>query len=343
VVTLTITEGGYTRSPGGGLDTGLPEVQADITALKTDPQAPVTTAPARILAGLAARRRSGGGPVAIVSCDNLPGNGEVTARVVRDLAAAIGDPSWQDAATNASYVTTVVDRITPWPTPNDATAVASATGRADTAPVITEPFTEWVLSGDFPAGRPRWEDAGARFVTDPAPYGERKLWLLNGGHSLLAYAGPLRGHLTVAEAVADPVCRAWLEDWWAEASQHLIFPEHDLARYRAGLLDRFANPRIRHTLAKIAEDGSQKLPVRILPTLRAAREHGALPTGAVRVIAAWLLHLRGSGVPVSDAAAPPVTGSLRQAAHAAVACLDPDLAPDTELIDAVTAQARELA
>ncbi|MEV4177964.1 mannitol dehydrogenase family protein [Nonomuraea sp. NPDC049709] len=326
VVTLTVTEAAYSTGD---------DVRADLLALRADPEAPVGTVAGRLTAGLAARRRAGGGPVAIVPCDNLPGNGEVTARLVEELADAAG------LRTSASYVTTMVDRITPYPAGEDPGVVAAATGRADAAPVVAEPFAEWVLCGDFPAGRPRWEDAGARFVPDATPYEERKLWLLNGGHSLLAYAGPPRGHATVAEAVADPACRAWLEQWWAEAARHLDLPGPELAAYRAALLDRFANPRIRHTLAKIAEDGSRKLPVRVLPVLRAERRRGALPAGAVRMIAAWLRHLRGGGAPVRDAAAPSVAGPLREAARTVLACLDPALAHDAELIDAVTARAAE--
>ncbi|NUU25601.1 MAG: mannitol dehydrogenase family protein, partial [Streptomycetaceae bacterium] len=114
VVTLTVTEAGYTCTADGRLDTELPSVQADIAALRADPEAPVHTAAARLLAGLAARTRSGGGPVAIVPCDNLPGNGRVTARVVRELAEAIGMAPLRAAADHASYVTSVVDRITPY-------------------------------------------------------------------------------------------------------------------------------------------------------------------------------------------------------------------------------------
>jgi fructuronate reductase len=342
VVTLTVTEPGYTRTPAGGLDTALPLVRADIAALRAARDAPVRTAAARLLAGLAARARAGAGPVAIVPCDNLPGNGEAAARVVRELADAVGGPDLREAAANASYVTTMVDRITPYPTDEDIAEVAAATGFADAAPVVTEPYTEWVISGEFPAGRPRWEDAGARFVADATAYEQRKLWLLNGGHSLLAYAGSARGHTTVAEAFADPVCRTWLEQWWDEASRHLALPPADTADYRAALALRFANPRIRHTLAKIAEDGSYKLPVRVLPVLRAERKNGALPPGAVRVIAAWLCHLRGAGAPVRDPAAPDASGLLRDAAPAVLAALDAELAGDTELVEAVKARAREL-
>ena len=175
--------------------------------------------------------------------------------------------------------TTMVDRITPRITPDDLRTVERATGAEDHAPVVTEPFSEWVIAGEFPGGRPRWDAAGATLTADAAPFERRKLWLLNGGHSLLAYAGSLRGHATVAEAMADATCRAWLEGWWDEAAAHL---DLDAGDYRAALLERFENPRIQHRLAQIAADGSQKLPVRVLPVLRAERAAGRLPEAATR-------------------------------------------------------------
>ena len=168
--------------------------------------------------------------------------------------------------------------------------------------MVTEPFTEWVLSGDFPAGRPAWEDAGARFVDDITPFEERKLWLLNGGHSLLAYWGSARGTLTVARGGrrSGPAW-GWLEQWWDLAGPLPTLPATEVADYRQALLDRFRNPRIRHLLAQIAADGSAKLPVRILPVLRRERADGRMPAAAVRVLAAWMNHLRGAGAPVKDA------------------------------------------
>ncbi|MFD0899292.1 mannitol dehydrogenase family protein [Actinomadura sediminis] len=333
VVTLTVTEAGYTRTPGGGLDTGLPDVRADIAALRASPHAPVRTAAARLLAGLAARRRAGGGPVAIVPCDNLPGNGRTIARIVRELAEAIG-PAWAPAAAHASYVDTVADRITPWPADETAAAVAAATGRTDAAPVVAEPFAEWALCGDFPAGRPHWEAAGARFVPDITPYERRKLRLLNGGHSLLAYAGSLRGHTTVAEAMTDPLCRTWLTEWWDEASAGLD-PDPGLAAYRTALVERFSNPRIAHALAKIAENGADKLLDRVVPSVHSARRSGAPPVAAARIVAAWLLYLRAD-------TARPASGSLRDAACDILHRLDPALARDPALVDAVALQAGEL-
>ena len=162
------------------------------------------------------------------------------------------------------------------PTSDDrATGAAALTGFVDAAPVVTEPFTDWVLSGDFPAGRPAWELAGARFVDDLEPYEQRKLRLLNGADSLLAYAGPLRGHHTVAEAIGDAQCRPRLgrgvlgRDGKNSSSRHRAL---GLAAYRAALLDRFDNARIEHRLQQIALEGvNQAGGVRIVSTVLAER------------------------------------------------------------------------
>jgi fructuronate reductase len=346
VVTLTVTEAGYRRGPDGGLDLDRDDVQADLAALRDDRTAPVSTVPARLVAGLAARRAAGAGPLAVVPCDNLPDNGAVAARVVGDLAARLdaGLARWIEE--HVSFVTTMVDRITPEPTADDADTVLAQTGVEDRAPVVTEPFAEWVLSGTFPGGRPRWEDAGATVTDDLGPYEQRKLWLLNGAHSLLAYAGSARGHGTVAEAIADPACRREVEQWWSEASEHLPQPPDELTAYRQALLDRFDNPRMRHRLDQIAADGSQKLPVRVVPVLLRTRAAGRPFPGAARVLAAWVLHLRGSGATVKDAHADAVTtaaqGELDVAVRAVLSGLGgPDLAAD-DVVAAVTAAATEL-
>ncbi|WP_030435274.1 mannitol dehydrogenase family protein, partial [Actinoplanes subtropicus] len=330
VVTLTVTEAGYLRGAGGGLDES--RAAADVTAwLRGEP---VRSVPGRLMAGLAERRIHGGGPIAIVPCDNLPENGAAAARVLLDFTT-LAEPAlvpW--IRDNVSFVTTMVDRITPRTTEEDVRAAVALTGFADAVPVVTEPFTEWVLSGVFPGGRPSWEAGGARFVSDVTAHEQRKLLLLNGGHSLLAYAGSARGQVTVADAVADPECRAWLGQWWDEASRHVPLPPGELAAYREALLTRFGNRRIRHTLAQIAADGSQKLPVRVLPVLRAEVADGRLPAGAIRIVAAWIDHLRGFGAPVADAGAEPFqarAGSVRDV----LTLLAPDLAGDEALVTAI--------
>ncbi len=266
VVTLTITEAGY-RARG-------PE-----------------SAGARLLDGLRARRDAGSPAIAVVSCDNLPNNGLVTREAV--LAFAADDPElehWIDS--NVSFVSTMVDRITPATTEADRAIALELTGFADAAPVVTEPFSEWVLSGAFPGGRPRWEAAGARFTDDIEPFERRKLWLLNAGHSLLAYLGMLRGHTTIAGAMTDAECVRALEALWAEARIVLPFSDDEVDAVLASLRERFTNARIEHRLAQIAADGSQKLAPRILDAVAARAAAGLGPGDAeAGVIAAWILHL----------------------------------------------------
>jgi fructuronate reductase len=327
VLTTTVTEAGYRRGP------------SDVEALRSGGS--VSSAPARIVAGLLARRAADAGPLTLVPCDNLPDNGAVLARVVGELADAVDRtlPEWIDA--HVSTATTMVDRITPEPTAADRATVLAATGVDDASPVVTEPFTEWVIAGSFQGGRPAWERAGATLTDDVTPYEQRKLWLLNGGHSLLAYLGSLRGHATVAEAMDDDFCRAQLQEWWSVCAPHLSL---DVEAYSAALLERFANPRIRHALAQIATDGSQKLPVRLLPVLGRERAASRLPDAAVTVLAAWLVHLQGTGVPVRDVRADDLTALARRAdaVPAVLAALDQKHADDADLVAAVRSRCADL-
>ncbi len=363
IVTLTVTEAGYLRDESGSLDLAHPAVVADRAALQADPGAAVvTTTPGKLVAGLLARRAAGAGPITVLPCDNVPDNGAMVSRVVHDLAAAVDSSlaGWIDQ--QVSFATTMVDRITPRATPTDVAALAEQTGVHDPQLVVTEPFVEWVISGDFPAGRPGWDQVGARFVTDIVPFETRKLWLLNGSHSLMAYAASIpapaaerdatgpRGHQTVFDAIGDPVVLDWVQQWWDVAQRHLPLPEADVAAYRAALLQRYRNPNIRHLLAQIAADGSQKIPIRIVPALRAERADGRLPAGAIRAVAAWIVHLRGHGAPVVDARAAEVLALVTGDATAAVAAVLGWLglggissgATDSELAAAVLVSCREL-
>ena len=317
-LTMTVTEAGYRRDGIAG----------------------------RIVAGLMARRVADAGPIALIPCDNLPANGSVLAEAVGAVAERL-DPTlvgWIEGS--VTFISTVVDRITPATTDSDRARIVAATGFRDESPVVTEPFVEWVLASSTGVTVPRWETAGARWVEDTTPYEARKLMLLNGGHSLLAYAGPLRGHRTVAEAIADHLCRAWVEQWWDEARAYVPLSDPAVHDYRASLLDRWANPAIEHRLAQIAMDGSQKLPARILPTVRAERAAGRLPLGASRVLAAWVLSLRAPGGPAPDPRADELvglsSGELGGAVPRVIGALDEALSDDHELVAAVVTLAEEL-
>lgn len=354
VVTSTVTEAGYCRAADGSLDRENPQVAADIEELQGLCQAglpdlatlrehPVKTAPVKILAGLLARRAAGAGALTILPCDNIPDNGKQFSRVVRDAALAVVPDfmEWMDE--NIAWATCMVDRITPATTDAEREEVAQAQGYVDAAPVPTEPFAEWVIAGDFPAGRPDWPSAGAQIVDDVEPYEQRKLWMLNGSHSLLAYAGPILGYETVGEAIRDERLRQWVQKWWAEAGAGLSVPWED---YAAALVERFENPNIRHLLAQIAHDGSQKMPVRIAPTLVRMRQGGEMPEGAVVAVAAWMQHLRGHGAPVVDARKDEVKAligtDLTTDAKRVLGYLSPGLAEDTELVSAVVEVAQQL-
>lgn len=303
IVTSTVTEAGYRRDSAGGLDLDDGEVAADLEILRRGAAEPLQTAPGKLLAGLMARQAADAGGLTFVPCDNVPDNADMLARVLRDGAAAVDDAllGWLDR--HVTFVSTMVDRITPRATDADRERVADQTGIDDPALVVTEPFTEWVLSGEFVAGRPRWEDSGARFVDDVRPHELRKLWLLNGSHSLMAYGASVLGHHTVAEAIADDRVLGWVNDWWDVAGSYLELPQPEIADYREALLARYRNSRIKHQLAQIAGDGSQKLPIRAVPVLRAELDSDRLRPGATRTIAAWVCHLRGIGAPITDAQA----------------------------------------
>jgi len=347
LVTVTVTEAGYLLGPDGHLRS-TDQVTSDLDGLRADPRRPVDTLPAKLLAGLLVRRAAGAGAVTIISCDNLPHNGGVAQTVVTELAERVDASMVGWIRAHVDFASSMVDRITPATTDADRQLVAGHEHYHDAAPVATEPFSEWVIAGRFRAGRPAWEQVGVRIVDDVAPYEQRKLTLLNGSHSLLAYAGSIRGHSSIDEAIADETCRGWVEQFWNEAQPHLVLTGAQVSDYREALLQRFANPRIRHQLSQIAPDGSTKIPVRILPTARAERAAGRVPTGCATVLAAWMLHLRGHGAPVNDAGAEPfrdaaAASDLREAVGGVLDRLDPELGGDAALVGAVVEQATALA
>ena len=348
IITITVTEAAYLRGADGHLDAGQDVIGSDLAALRSDPRNPVASLPARLVAGLAARRTAGAAALTILSCDNLPDNGAVTKTVVQDFAALLDETLTDWIETHIDFATSMVDRITPGTTDEDRALVQQACGYVDAYPVATEPFSEWVISGEFPAGRPRWEEAGAAIVDEVEPFERRKLWLLNGSHSMLAYAGSIRGHSTIDEAITDPECRSWVEMFWDEASRHLTLPAADIAAYRAALLTRFSNPRAGDQLARIAADGSTKLLVRTMPTIRAERAAGRVPIGCATTVAAWVLHLRGLGAPVKDTGAAAArdaanSGELPEAVPAVLDTLEPGLGADQDFVDAVLRQADAIA
>lgn len=335
LITLTVTEAGYRLGPDARVRRHDAVIAADIErarhvagGARSSEIAPVS-ALGRILVGLEMRRRADAPPLAVVPCDNMPNNGALVRQALLDVASVVSDDLATYIAAYVEFVSTSVDRITPATRPEDIARVAALTGWDDRAPVVTEPFSDWILSGHFPSGRPAWEQSGAQVVDDIRPFERRKLWLLNGAHSLLAYAGPSRGHHTVHEAIADDECRDAVEQFWDEAQAHLP-DDLDVASYRAALLERFANPRIEHRLAQIGRDGSAKLRVRAVPVLRAELNAGRSGAGAARAIAAWMDAAARNSLsddPLSAQIAQAV--AERDSSRALLSLLDAELAEDS--------------
>ena len=290
IVSLTVTEKGYCHDPASGeLDEAHPDIRADLV-----PGAVARSAPGLLVAGLAARRAAGLGGLAVLSCDNLPENGETTRRIVLRMAA-LRDPAlaaW--IAGEVDFPSSMVDRIVPATTDADRARVAEMLGLSDEACVVTEAFSQWVVEDAFRAGRPALELGGATLVADVRPFERMKLRLLNAAHSTIAYLGYLAGHETVAAAIAAPGFAPLVERLWDEAAPTLSLPAGtDLAAYRASLLARFANPHLAHRTWQIAMDGTQKLPQRLLGTIRDNLAAGRPADVAALGVAAWMRYARG--------------------------------------------------
>ncbi|MDV7272162.1 mannitol dehydrogenase family protein [Thioclava sp. A2] len=299
IVSLTVTEKGYCHAPAtGALNLAHPDIQHDLG--NPLPR----SAPGFLVRALELRRQRGLAPFTVLSCDNLPENGRVVRGVVLALAQQI-DPALADwIAQQGRFPATMVDRIVPATKPEDLATVATLTGTHDAAPVLHEPFRQWVIEDDFVSGaRPDWASAGAQMVRDVTPFEHMKLRMLNGTHSALAYLGYLAGHETIADTVADPVFAGFVRRLWQDEIIPALTPPPgvSLADYATALFGRYANPAIRHRTWQIAMDGSQKLPQRILGTLAEAQATGRACPGLMLAVAAWMRYVGGideTGAPI---------------------------------------------
>ena len=291
IVSLTITEGGY------NFDEQTRQFRYDQPAIARDlaGQTPLATVFGLVTEACRRRREGGIGGFTLLSCDNLPANGD-TARMMflafagrRDRATA----GWM--AGQVTFPNSMVDRITPVTTAADRLAVCRQFGIDDACPVVCEPYAQWVLEDRFAAGRPALEKVGVQLVGDVAPYELMKLRLLNGCHQALAYLGCLHGYRFVHEVAHDPVFEEFGLGYMARevCSTLLPVPGVDLGEYQRGLLDRFGNPEIQDSLARICEQTSDRIPKWILPVIRRRLEMGLPVTHGAMVIASWARYALG--------------------------------------------------
>ena len=290
LVSLTMTEKGYGLDPKtGGLDRTHPAIAADLAD-----RGKTTSALGFIVEAIRLRMMLKAAPFTVLSCDNLPANGKVLRRLVLEFASLRDPAVVAFIEKEVRFPSTMVDRITPASTEKTLADAERLTGRRDLAAVETEPFSQWIIENDFAAERPDWEAAGALFVSDVAPYEKMKLRMLNGAHSLLAYAGFTAGHAFVREAMADAALARLVRRHMSEAARSLDeVPGIDLEHYARDLVARFANPAIAHQTYQIAMDGTQKLPQRLLEPAQTALARGLPLDTYAFAVAAWMRYALG--------------------------------------------------
>jgi fructuronate reductase len=300
IVSLTITEKGYAVDLGsGGLRLEDPDIRHDLET----PHAP-RSALGFMAEAIDLRRKAGAPPLTLLSCDNLPQNGATLARVLGEFAAARDPELAAFIAGEIACPSAMVDRIVPVTTDGDRREVGAALGVEDRWPVMTEPFTQWVIEDRFASGRPMLERHGVEFVRAVEPFEHMKLRLLNGAHSALAAIGRLCGLETVADAVEHPILRRFIARYWTAVIPTLATPEADARAYTARLLERFGNRALRHRTAQIASDASQKIPQRIVAPLRELLAAGRPAAPLVLALAAWIRSCgvddRGAALTLND-------------------------------------------
>lgn len=291
IVSLTVTEKGYCHDPAtGNLNLNHPEIQYDLSCLHTP-----TSTPGFIVAALKKRKEKGLKSFTLLSCDNLPNNGQVLKKVVLQFArlvdAALAD--WIEQ--NTTFPCTMVDRIVPATTEDDKAWLEQQIGMRDEAVVMGESFIQWVIEDNFCNDRPAWEKVGALVVDDVTVYEHMKLRLLNGSHSLLAYTGYLSGFATINEVMAQPafvnMCKLFMD---REAGEVVEEPkDFDIQKYKQTLRDRYANTGLKHRTWQIAMDGSQKLPQRLLGSLRDQLQSNGNIDIICLAVAAWIRYVSG--------------------------------------------------
>ncbi|WP_417741318.1 mannitol dehydrogenase family protein [Salipiger sp.] len=290
IVSLTVTEGGYYVDPTTEtFDPSHPDIVAD----GESPDAPKTVFGA-IVAALRARRAAGQPPFTVMSCDNIPGNGDVTRDAVTGTARR-SDPELAEwISDNVAFPNSMVDRITP-ATGAAERALAASFGLDDPVPVTCEPFRQWVLEDNFPQGRPALEEVGVTFTDKVHEYERMKIRILNGGHAIIAYSGALLGCELVDEAMAHPLVHAYLRKVEEQEVLPHVHPVPDFtpSAYLELIEERFSNPAVKDTTRRLCLDGSNRQPKFIVPSILDGLKKGASVTGLALESALWCRYCAG--------------------------------------------------
>lgn len=291
IVSLTITEGGYNFDRVTGVfDAENPAVKADLK-----PTAVPTTVFGFVVEALIRRREKGIEPFTIMSCDNIQGNGDIAKEMFSSYANLKSSGLGEWIRSNVFFPNSMVDRITPVTSTDDIDLVASRLGVEDSWPVVAEPFFQWVIDDHFNLGRPEFEKAGVQVVEDVTPYELMKLRLLNASHQGLCYFGYLSGYRYAHEATADPAISSFLLKYMRNEAQPTLkpVPGIDLHAYQDKLIERFSNPKVRDTLARLCAESSDRIPKWLVPVIREQLATGGDVTRSAAIVASWARYAEG--------------------------------------------------
>ena len=292
IVSLTVTEKGYCMLPGGtGLDLNNELIKADLAS----PSKPMS-APGVIVEALHRRMQRGLKSFTALSCDNMPENGLVLKKAILDLANARDPELAKWIETNTTFPCTMVDRIVPAATAETLTEIQDVLGGIfDPCGIACEPFIQWVIEDNFVTARPNWNEVGAEFVDNVVPYEEMKLRMLNGSHSFLAYLGYLAGYEHINDCMNDEAYKqATLSLMLQQQAPTLnVPPQVNLQQYAEKLIERFSNPSLKHRTWQIAMDGTQKLPQRMLDSIRWHIKHNSDFSLLALGVAGWMRYVGG--------------------------------------------------
>ncbi|MGC0883138.1 mannitol dehydrogenase family protein [Pantoea agglomerans] len=287
VISFTVTEAGYYLTPAFTLDLNQADVKADLGG-------DIRTLYGALSHILTQRVAQGGAPVTLLNCDNLRHNGERFRDAFLAFLTAKGDTTLADwVRTQTRSPNTMVDRITPRPTPEVAERVQAATGKQDGAAVMAESFIQWVIEDDFIAGRPALEKVGVELVESVLPWEEAKIRILNATHAAIAWAGTLIGLNYIDESTSHPAIYQLAHDYVTQDVIPSLSPSPlDLADYRDVVLARFSNPYIKDTNQRVGADGLSKIPGMVTPTLQQCYQRGAQPTATAVIPALFFLFMQ---------------------------------------------------
>ncbi len=312
IISMTITENGYCYRPENvDLDFDNPGVKNDVAG---GPQ--IRTIYGCLRAALTEIRKRGAQPPTVLSCDNLPQNGDRLRKLFLQFLQRVDPELRRFVETDVEFPNCMVDRITPITTDVQRAELGEQFGIIDEWPVYCERFRQWVIEDRFPRGRPDWSVAGATFVSDVVPFERMKIRLLNGSHSALGYVGYMMGFRRVDLAMADPDVRAFVRAYMDEITPTVgTVPGMDLEQYKDSLIERFSNPAISDQILRLAQDGSKKIPNMILEPVGEILEQRRTCPIASFALAAWVRFLEGTDelgkeILIDD----PIASTLRKAA-----------------------------